>query len=530
MKRNVVNLDALIPRADFQAGLDGPNQLTGPDEKITIHHLRSSGFFAGFMRKPDFQRETIHWTPQKVVDLVRAFVDRDLIPAVILWRAGQFNFVIDGSHRLSALLAWIYDDYGDRARSLEFFGNDIPPEQKQMALKTRDLIEEQIGHFSEYEAAINNPTRVPNHLTQRVSNLSIANIIAQWVPAVDAEAAANAFFKINDSATPIDPTERRILKSRRSASAIAARAITHGGKGHRYWGKFAPEVSGEIEGLAESLYRALYEPPLGDGAQKTLDVPIAGRGYSALPFVFDFVNMANDVHVVDSTRTQRADDKKLQEDADGAQTLAYLKKVQSIVHRITGTDPASLGLHPVVYFYNRGGNFSPWAFLAIVRVMTKIIDGRKIPGFLKVRNNFEDFLLDNKNVITTIVHKNGSGSRSVPWLEKYFDHALELLKAGTSVSDVNEAIARKPGFAFLLTEFSAHRLPGEKNTGRFSKSTKTAAMWEAALPGAPRCAECGGLLHRNSIQIDHAEKRASGGAADVSNARVVHPYCNSIRG
>lgn len=88
-----VNLDALIPREDFAVGA---GVVAGGDDKIQISHFESR-FFVPFLRKPEFQRETVHWAPQKIVDLVIAFLDRRLIPAVILWRAGQYNFVVDGA-------------------------------------------------------------------------------------------------------------------------------------------------------------------------------------------------------------------------------------------------------------------------------------------------------------------------------------------------------------------------------------------------------------------------------------------------
>ena len=114
-----------------KAGRGGAGQ-----ERIDIHHL-DDHFFATRLRKPDFQRETAHWSPDKVVELVRSFVDADLIPAVILWQAGSFSFVIDGAHRLSALIAWVLDDYGDQKRSLEFFGGRISEEQRRVAERTR---------------------------------------------------------------------------------------------------------------------------------------------------------------------------------------------------------------------------------------------------------------------------------------------------------------------------------------------------------------------------------------------------------
>src|SRR5262245_46856119 len=117
MATNVVNLDALIPRDDFEVDSEAVNHPRL--EKIDIRHLED-GFFLNSLRKPDFQRETAHWTPDKICDLVKTFLDGELIPGVILWQSGSDVFVIDGAHRLSALIAWTHNDYGDGAQSREF--------------------------------------------------------------------------------------------------------------------------------------------------------------------------------------------------------------------------------------------------------------------------------------------------------------------------------------------------------------------------------------------------------------------------
>src|ERR1017187_9899442 len=212
MPTNGVNLDALIPRGDFASGEGIVAEAPG-DEKLSLPHFEGR-FFAGMLRKPEFQRETLHWPPQKLVDLVAAFLDRRLIPAVILWRAGNLNFVVDGAHRMSALLAWIHNDYGDGDRSKRLFGPILPPEQIELAGTTRELMRKQIGNYELYQAGVDYPGAVDEITKRRISNLSVAHMVAQWVPAVTKEAAENSFFLINDAATPLEPTERRILRSR----------------------------------------------------------------------------------------------------------------------------------------------------------------------------------------------------------------------------------------------------------------------------------------------------------------------------
>jgi hypothetical protein len=158
MSTNVVNLDALIPRDDFAVS-ETPTKAT-PLDRINIAHL-DGHFFAGDLRKPDFQRETAQWTPAKVVDLIRSFLDADLIPGIILWRAGTSIFVIDGAHRLSAMLAWILDDYGDRKKSLDHSGGYITEEQRRVAERTREAVAKSVKSYAEYQAFRSNRSAAP---------------------------------------------------------------------------------------------------------------------------------------------------------------------------------------------------------------------------------------------------------------------------------------------------------------------------------------------------------------------------------
>src|SRR6185437_9119245 len=127
--KQVVNLDALIRRADMAA----PGEVGEDIEALNITELEQKGMLYQALRKPDFQRETSDWSPEQVSDLISTFVRREMIPAIILWRAGTDVFVIDGAHRLSALIAWVHDDYGDGAVSRPFFQDDIPDEQIEAA-------------------------------------------------------------------------------------------------------------------------------------------------------------------------------------------------------------------------------------------------------------------------------------------------------------------------------------------------------------------------------------------------------------
>lgn len=518
----IVNLDAMIPRADIFVDTDPV--VGAPVDKITIHHLEH--LFASQLRKPDFQRETSNWTPRKVVDLIAAFVDASLIPAIILWRSGNFFFVVDGAHRLSALMAWIKDDYGDRRESVDYFGGHISDEQKKSADLTRDLVKKEIRPYQELVAAGRTIGAPGDPLSRRLANLASNTILAQWVPATSKDVAEESFFTINQAATPIDPTERRIIRSRHAASAIAARAIMHGGTGHEYWRNFAPAIRKQITETARLIYQKLYEPELVDRPVTTLDVPVAVR---SLPFVFDLVNTANDVSVPDST-SKRSTKDKLPSDEDGTKTAAYLKTVNGLVSRLTGDAPQALGLHPVVYFYTRSGAFQSTAFLAASKFIDSMSSAGRLGDFTKHRRAFEDFLIEHREAVSLIGHTYGSGNRSLPWIVRYYETILGRLVAGDDPEQLKEHLKNHDDFNFLMVprpQRARRAAPGKKAT--FSAGTKTAAFFAHALPSGTRCGICGALVHRNSTHFDHKRPIRDGGGAHADNGRPVHPYCDSAR-
>ncbi len=76
---NVVNLDALIRRADLAAPGEAAEDITA----LSVPGLEKKGFLYPALRKPDFQRETASWSPEPGGPYQHV-ARRDLIPAVIL--------------------------------------------------------------------------------------------------------------------------------------------------------------------------------------------------------------------------------------------------------------------------------------------------------------------------------------------------------------------------------------------------------------------------------------------------------------
>lgn len=523
MAAGVVNLDALIKRADLAAPGEAADEITS----IPVMGLAPKGLLYPALRKPDFQRETASWTPEQVADLISTFANRDLIPAVILWRAGQYVFVIDGAHRLSALIAWVHDDFGDGDVSRPYFHNHIPPDQMKAATRTRELVNLRVGSFRDHQIAIDYPKAARPDIADRAPRIGWQEIPAQWIRNPDHDKAEQSFFRINQGGTKLDSTERRILSARRSATALSARAILRAGTGHSYWERFADGVQVQIGALGGEIHRLLFEPFL-TLPHKSLDVPVAGQGYGphVLPFLFDLVNLINDVAVADSSR-RRAQD-VLAEDADGSETIRYLLATRALVRRLCSNDPSSLGLHPALYFYSASGVFQPAALLSFV-ALVKDYRTRDYTEFVAVRRRFEDFLVAHRS-ITEAVRKLGSGGRSRPRVVALYRAIIHELAAGLSAEGAFAKLSRMDDFRFIAVADTPDIDVGEDGSvqgRRFNRDTKGAAFLREALPNAPRCATCGGFIHRNGLQTGHVVARRDGGAGNLGNAILQHPFCNS---
>lgn len=506
-----INLDALIPREDFEV-VDG-SAPSSPTATLQIRNLEPGDFFYSVVRKPDFQRETSDWSPAKICDFIRSFLDGDLIPALILWQAGNHIFVIDGAHRLSALIAWVHDDYGDGATSRKFFDGVIPEDQITAAAFTRILIKKSIGSYSDHQFAVSHPEKSKQDIIERAKRLGRLALQLQWVQG-DATKAEASFFKINQQATPIDATELRLLKSRKLPNALAARAIVRSGTGHKYWSSFEEPKRIEIEGLAKSINELLFSPTLKTPI-KTLDLPVAGKGYSAqtLPLVFEYVNLTNDV---------RSDSAPIA-DTTGDSTHAMLKRCKKIADRISGTHPSSLGLHPAVYFYSSTGRYQPTAFLAVVAMIEEFERRNLFVEFTSIRRKLEEFLINNKILINQVTVKYGSGPKGYVRLKQLLLFLVESFSAGKSETEIIKDMSDSPDFSFLQP---AEKM-SQKSGKDFNSDAKSAVFLRDALKEPLRCAICGGLVHRNAISIDHINRRADGGSGSADNGQVTHPYCNT---
>lgn len=509
-----VNLDAIIPREDFEVE---ENATPGKKkETLSIEDIKSDSFFFSNVRKPDFQRETNEWDSKKIADIIESFLDGDLIPAIILWRStGGYLFVIDGSHRLSSLAAWINDDYGDGPISKQFYDGIIPDEQIEIAEETRKLIRKRIGSYADFKLALTNPAKVLPEIQRKAKNLAALAIQLQWVDG-GANKAENSFFKINQQAAPIDKTELVLLEARKKPNCIAARAIIRSGKGHKYWSNFSKENQTTIQELAKEINSVLFAPKL-ETPIKTLDIPVGGKNYSAqtLPLILEFINIVNNI----PTDFKES----LEDDLTGDETVNILKQTRRIAWRINSNHPSSLGLHPVVYFYSQDGRHKVASFYATLAFVKELEEKNKLKEFSLVRPQFENILLQNDPLIQQINRKYRSAIASYSQIKDFYFAIIELLQKGVNENEVITQLIKISKFNYLTLTVEQNEI----TTNNFSTERKSAVYIKEALANAPKCKICGGYIHRNSISIDHIERKQDGGLGTIDNGQITHPFCNT---
>ena len=508
-----VSLDALIPREAFEIQDEQSKNIGRNISTVSLNQLQQSDFFYNFLRKPDFQRETNEWDAEKICDFIKSFLDGDLIPAVILWRSSSGHyFVIDGSHRLSSLIAWINDDYGNGKISKDFFDGEITEEQKKIALETKKLVKSRIGAYKDYQSFAQLQKEGDLKKIERASNIGALGIQLQWVEG-DLSKAEESFFKINQKAAPISETEMRLLKARKTPNGVAARAIRRSGNGHKYWSEFSPEKQQEVEDIAKEIHQLIFEPKLKTPI-KSLDVPIIGNlsASEKLEVILEFVNLVNDIK----------EDNELEKDFSGETTVKLLIKCRKVAQRINSNHPGSLGLHPIIYFYTHLGKPKIGSFYGVISLVLHLEQTNYFSKFTDVRKDFE-WAIWKYDMVPDIVRKSSALKANEKVRDFYLKVIDKLLSGADKKNVVQEIIREEIGTSKRKTKSNLSDSIGKK----FSGETKTAVVIRDALPGVPRCKICGGYLHSHSISIDHIQRRADGGHATLDNAQLTHPYCNT---
>lgn len=511
-----VFLDAMITREDFMVESEAID--VEQKSSASLMEIGSDAPFGSLFRKPDFQRETNYWTPEQVVKFIESYVDNELVPSAILWRSSSFVFVIDGGHRISALRAWMTDDFGTGVGSFRYYNGEFSDEQRKVADTTRKLVESRVGKYADLlKILAEREGQDPKKLTRAV-NLASRGLTFQWVKG-DAEKAESSFFNINTQGTALDAIEETLLRNRKRTAAIAARSIVRAATGHQYWSSFDPEIVRRIREDSKALHQLIFEPEIPEKIRGT-EFPIGGKkaNIAALEILLEMFQL-----IGPNREKQPCKVSDFVEDADGNETLRLFKRTLTVINRIYGTRPESLGLYPGVYFYSQNGRHIPDLFLGIVQLFVKKLDDNDqnfFQRFTRNREKIEENLITHKGLILTALQSVISKNRvdRATALFEVLANSDELLSEDKIVSAVNSK-----------TSYTLLSIKGRQSAGAgFSEDTKATIAIRTALEHAPKCSICGGYLDvKGAATFDHIVRRADGGHDHQENGVPVHPYCNS---
>jgi hypothetical protein len=514
-----INLDAMIVRSDFASSVDSDASQGINFAEIALKDLAgTNAWLPRLLRKPDFQRETTQWTSSQITTLIESFLDGELIPAVILWGPKSHIFVIDGSHRLSALLSWVLNDYGDGPTSYKYFNGVIPAAQRNLAKRTRNEVEARIGPFSHYvEQIAQGEEIIDPKISGRIGNFVRRGLQVQWIYG-DADKAESSFFKINTQGSVLDPVEGRILQNRRKAPAIAARSVVRAATGHQYWSKFSPDVQKVIAARATAIHNSLFAPEV-NAPIKTIDLPLGGS--ASVTDALDLLINLSEIVDADSRPIEQYKD-----DEDGSETLILLNSLEKVASNLVGNQSRSLGLHPFVYFYTSKGRHYPPLMMGMFSLVAKKLSANHRSWFkifaTPKRRVIEEALIEHKTIITLLISALASGRRTAGG-RNIMEYIIDSADKGAAITP--DAIAEHLGLQSRL--YSIQSKPGAD----FSDDAKSSAFLRDALKRALRCPLCEGYLDpAKSISYDHIIRKQDGGDGSDDNCQATHPYCNSIKG
>jgi hypothetical protein len=517
--RMTVNLDTMIERADFEMDDVSGVEIRKPGNELYLASLTKDGRLASF-RKPEFQRETSAWTPEIVSDFIKSVVEANVVPAIIMWHSpSEKFFIIDGAHRLSALIAWIEDDYGDREISNKFFGHLTDEARVSAAQKTRELVELKVGKYETLRGLARNPSAAPDDAaSRRASTINNFPLYLQWVSG-DAKAAEQSYVRINSTAVAIDKTEKDLIETRHKANGLAARAVLHSGAGYEYWREFQKDVKTTIKALAQEISNQLIKP-IAEFPQISLNLPVQEKGHSAA----SVKNIHDLVEFINPPRTSKG--KSIEpDDTDGSATVACMQKIKALTARaFTKDNPGSLALHPGIYCFGATGKFIPKAFFGAIGFVNELEKHNRFYRFTKHRNRFEEFLIRHRYFVNQISAGQGSGGRrGVAAVTRLLDYVFESIAEGLDDKTIIRGFKKDTSLAMLYVPPAERPEKGRK----FTKDAEAAAFLAKTMEHEFRCDICGARLYRKAMSKDHKQRHEDGGDSRASNLEFTHPYCNT---
>lgn len=542
--------------------------VSGNEPYLKIEHLvEGDNSRAYLLRKPDFQRATWAWTPEDCVSLLQSVLDEQVVPSVIMWLSpGNLWYVLDGGHRISVLLAWIRDDWGDRLTDSEYKDKTLARNSKEAGERVRKLMgSKNIAPFTEYMNAhrlfktFQMQQRDPQS-EMSIEELNHAQLVRRWqsvnmgFPILwvkgDYEKAEESFLKINKTGRQLSPWETKLVEYRRSSFARSVMSVAYTANMDHCWPVNDPQIrnnNASVEQLKEVLqmipqlhdllFTPIYEKPIVSPQQPLLATPYTRPELK--PAYLSELLTITEGHKGQSRETRDL----LKKDAKDSVPVMVahghkiLTNALDIITNIKGASPRSLNLAPLVYFYNNQGTYVRSLLYGMIYWLNagspaNILDRKLI--FSSHRAAFETVLLENKDrVIQRISRRIGSGSEVTHQTANYFNGLLKLLiKHQDQINSSQFTSDHDTLIETLSTDTNTHRDKSQSTSSsrNYTGNTRSGVYVKSFLEMLRICEICGGRFYpTDATQVDHIIRHRDGGPTNIDNGRETHPFCNNQR-
>lgn len=501
------------------------------------------------LRKPDFQRETSAWKVSDCVALLESVVNQLIVPSVIVWRnpENRLLYILDGSHRVSVVRAWMLDDWGDKAEEGYYERHEYVSDIKLAAQLAREEVNRTIGAFADFVKAgkrflAKSKTRATNELSEDelkrgywYSDMMTtdAGFHVQEVSG-DYEVAESSFVRINRSGQELRDWEITLIENRNSSLARAIMSIANGGAG-RFWPETVQDSRlydhlAEIRSATAQIHYKLFVPPLVTPI-RSANVPLiaATRYFPKHNYLLEFLPLIEGVGDIDALFSRDRDASADEIVKNGrALTDRTLRALQHLVG--PSNDPVTMSMVPLFHFYARSGRYVRSQFYGFISWLMigsdQDVRNRKLV-FSAHRGRLEQILYDH-DIPGAITARVGSGMRAVSATVQFYQEVLVFLSANLSPLSSQETQAHLKD---ILAKITSSRVSQSAREGRqFDDGQKSAINVRELFQSAVRCEICGGILDLGGgVQYDHNKRYADSGPTQVENGRPTHPFCNNQR-
>jgi hypothetical protein len=514
LERNV-NLDHHIPSESLLSASD--YQRVQKSEEAQLHKKDNMEYrdflpdesglsFWDRLRKPEFQRATNDWSDEKILSLLKTMRDNQVIPGVILWLNTQTGhiFVLDGAHRLSAIRAWIKDDWGDSDQAKQY--GYIEDSELKASKRIRNLVEKEISSHAICQDAgkqfrqMVDSGKTPSYYLDATTesrgkfmyNLNTAlRIPIQWVTG-NYETAEQSFININTGGTRLSDQEVDFLQNRRSPVARAINGIASNGTKPSLWINYTDECNQ----LSAELYDLLLAPSDSSFLKYVADYPLClvrkQKNFDRYLFLQNLIcvsaygeTAADKLRAIITECANEEDDNIVSN-----KTFEHLRNIRGLISHLYGKQSQSLGFYPAFYFYTNRGQYREFLFVLFLawtaQGSSKDIIERKI-RFTQARDMFEEAWMIGKEWIFKAHSRKGAGparlSRSyIDTLQFLIDETVKVKEQNGTAYDVLD-IYLKEQDAKIHGEFVKEfkRVKGTPYK-RFAQSTKLQSQFFDGFP------------------------------------------------